>query len=99
MSKKAFERIMEGLDEALAHAKGAETPGLIIHLPETVNVTAIRKKTGLSQTAFAGKIGVPVATLRNWEQRRRAPEGPARVLLALLDRDPKIVEKILGHAA
>jgi putative transcriptional regulator len=91
MSKKAFERIMEGLDEALAHAKGAETPGL--------NVTAIRKKTGLSQTAFAGKIGVPVATLRNWEQRRRAPEGPARVLLALLDRDPKIVEKILGHAA
>lgn len=99
MTKKAFDRIMEGLGEALAHASGKQTPGLIIHLPETVDVTAIRKKTGLSQTAFAGKIGVPVATLRNWEQRRRAPEGPARVLLALLDRDPKIVERTLGAAA
>lgn len=99
MSRRAFDPIMDGLSEALAHAKGAEARGLVLHLPETVDVTAIRKKTGLSQTAFAGKIGVAVATLRNWEQKRRTPEGPARVLLALLDRDPKIVERILGQAA
>jgi putative transcriptional regulator len=99
MTKKAFDRIMEGLGEALAHSRGEDAPGLVIHVPEIIDVVAIRKKTGLSQSAFASKIGVPAATLRNWEQKRRAPDGPARVLLALLDRDPKIVERTLGRAA
>ena len=44
-----------------------------------------------SQAAFAQAIGVPVKTLRNWEQRRREPSGPARVLLMLLKRDPWLV--------
>jgi putative transcriptional regulator len=99
MSGKAFDRVMQGLGEALAHAKGEATPGLVLHLPETIDVASIRRKSGLSQTAFARKIGVPVATLRNWEQKRRSPDGPARVLLAMLDRDPKIVERTLGEAA
>ena len=75
MSGKAFDRVMQGLGEALAHAKGDPAPGLVLHLPETVDVASIRRKSGLSQTAFAGKIGVPVATLRNWEQKRRSPGG------------------------
>jgi putative transcriptional regulator len=52
--------------------------------------------TGLSQAAFALRIGVPVATIRNWEQGQRSPQGPARILLALLERNPRIVEEILG---
>jgi putative transcriptional regulator len=40
---------------------------------------------------------VPVGTIRNWEQGRRAPQGSARILLALLDRNPRIVEETLGH--
>jgi putative transcriptional regulator len=61
-----------------------------------IDVQAIRQRTGLSQPDFAQSIGVSVATLRNWEQRHRTPTGPARVLLRLLERNPRIVEETLG---
>lgn len=96
MTKPAFERIMTGLEEALAHSRGDEVPGLRVYVPESIDVGSVRARTGLSQAAFAGQIGVPVATLRNWEQGRRAPDGPARVLLAMLERNPQIVRDTLG---
>jgi putative transcriptional regulator len=65
-------------------------------LPSVVDVAAIRARTGQSQPAFARRVGVPVATLRNWEQGHRKPQGSTRVLLALLDRNPRIVEETLG---
>lgn len=92
---KAAERIMQGLTEALAHARGEAVPGLALHIPASVDVSAIRRRTGLSQAAFSRRIGVSPATLRNWEQGRRTPEGPARVLLAMLDRNPRVVEETL----
>ena len=46
---------------------------------------------GATQQVFADLIGVPVKTLRNWEQRRREPAGPARVLLSMIERDPRLV--------
>ena len=49
----------------------------------------VRQRLGLSQTEFARRIDVPVATLRNWEQGKRAPRGPARALLRLIDRAPE----------
>jgi putative transcriptional regulator len=61
-----------------------------------IDVQKIRKRTGLSQPDFAKSIGVSVATLRNWEQGHRTPTGPARVLLKLLERNPRIVEQTLG---
>jgi putative transcriptional regulator len=91
----AAERIMQGLGEALAHAKGEAIPDLVLHIPAQVDVSAIRRRTGLSQAAFSRRIGVSPATLRNWEQGRRTPEGPARVLLAMLERNPRIVEETL----
>jgi DNA-binding transcriptional regulator YiaG len=60
-----------------------------------IDVQQIRKRTGLSQPDFAKSIGVPVATLRNWEQGHRNPTGPARILLRLLERNPRIVEEML----
>ncbi|MDZ5646424.1 helix-turn-helix domain-containing protein [Nitrospirillum sp. BR 11828] len=92
----AADRILRGLEEALAHAKGDSVPDLVVHVPETVDVAEVRRRTGLSQTAFSRRIGVSPATLRNWEQGRRAPEGPARVLLAMLNRNPHIVEETLA---
>lgn len=92
----SVDRILQGLREAVDHARDVDVPGLVLHIPQSVDVTALRRRTGLSQTAFSRRIGVSAATLRNWEQGRRAPEGPARILLALLDRNPKIVEETLS---
>lgn len=94
---KAADRIVQGLREAAAHARGAKVPGLKLHVPRKVDVQAIRQRTGLSQELFSQRIGVSPGTLRNWEQGRRAPDGPARVLLALLARNPRIVEDTLGQ--
>jgi len=95
MKKEDFDGIMQGLQQALAHARGEAVPGLKVHVPQNLNVASIRKRTGLSQESFASTIAVPVGTLRNWEQKRRQPEGPARVLLALLDHNPKLVAETL----
>ena len=73
--------------------------GLAVHeveVPEP-DVVAIRGKTGLSQPAFARSIGVPLGTLKSWEQGRRCPQGPARVLLALIDKRPGIVQTELAR--
>jgi putative transcriptional regulator len=90
---KAFDLVIAGLGEALEHARGKRQ--LRVHVPEQIDVKAIRMKSNLSQPKFAETIGVKVGTLRNWEQKRREPEGPARVLLAMIDRRPSIVEETL----
>jgi putative transcriptional regulator len=94
--KKAAHRIMQGLREAAAHARGDKLPGLRLHVPPRVDVYGIRRRTGLSQEAFSRRIGVSPGTLRNWEQGRRTPDGPARVLLAMLARNPQVVEETIG---
>jgi putative transcriptional regulator len=59
----------------------------------------IRGQTGLTQTAFAARIGVPVETVRNWEQGKRSPRGPARALLRLIERAPDAAFAVLGGKA
>ena len=61
-----------------------------------LDVAAIRAKTGLSQDRFARAFQISPHTLRNWEQGRRVPEGPARALLLAIDRDPKALMRALG---
>jgi putative transcriptional regulator len=96
MTDTAFTRIEQGLQEALAFTRG--TGDGIVHTLDVPmpDVRAIRARTGLSQADFARSIGVAKSTLLNWEQRRRTPDGPARVLLALLDRDPGLVQRMLA---
>ena len=64
----------------------------------SVDVTAIRQRAGLSQSDFATSIGVPKGTLINWEQGRRQPSGPAKVLLALMARKPNLVVELYPAA-
>jgi putative transcriptional regulator len=92
----AYKSIRKGLEEALAHAGGKETSARVrkVRIPEP-DVAAIRAKSGLSQAEFARSIGVAVGTLQGWEQGRRRPEGPARVLLALIAKRPGIVQEEL----
>jgi putative transcriptional regulator len=54
-------------------------------------VRDLRRRAQLTQTEFAAKLGVPVETIRNWEQGKRAPRGPARALLAVIARAPDAV--------
>lgn len=91
-----FDQLIARLGAVLALTDSGQSLGEGLFIPDTLDVAAVRNKTGLSQAAFARRIGVSVGTLRNWEQRRRRPQGPARILLALLDRNPRIVEDTLG---
>jgi putative transcriptional regulator len=59
----------------------------------------VRGQTGLTQTAFAAQIGVPVETVRNWEQGKRSPRGPARALLKVIEHAPQAAFAVLGGKA
>jgi putative transcriptional regulator len=58
----------------------------------------VRGQTGLTQAAFAARIGVPVETVRNWEQGKRSPRGPARALLKVLEQAPDAAFAVLAKA-
>lgn len=89
--------IIEGLQNAVAFAKGNRSKGRVhrIIVPPHIDVKRVRRKLGMSQGDFAERFGINTATLRNWEQGRRQPEGPARVLLQIIDREPAAVQRIL----
>ena len=92
---KAFEEISAGLEEAIKHASG-QMNKVVVHKPETIDVRAIRMKTGMSQQRFCVTFGISLGTLRHWEQGLRSPRGPARVLLKVVDNDPKAVIRVVG---
>lgn len=99
MNEEDFNALVKSMEQTAAWLSGEDVPGFRVHFPPGGDVAAIRKRTGLSQAAFAQQIGVSIGTLRNWDQGRRCPNGPARVLLALLDKDPGIVARTLSDAA
>jgi putative transcriptional regulator len=90
------QEIIASLKEAIAWASGEDVPVRVttVHVP-TTNVRAVRRKLKLSQSEFAAKFGFQSATLKNWEQGRTRPDGPARVLLAVIARHPEAVEDAL----
>lgn len=83
---KAFDKIAAGLNDSIAFAEGDAAKG---HVAAGPDVKAIRAKTKLSQEKLAIMLRIPVATIRDWEQKRRMPDAPARTLLAMLNSDPK----------
>ncbi|MDX8385372.1 MAG: NadS family protein [Gallionella sp.] len=87
MDKTLFDDLKQSLKEATAIRRGEMVAGNVteIHAPDA---KAIRAKIGLSQSEFAQLIGVKVATLRNWEQRRRNPTGAAAALLTIVEKEP-----------
>src|SRR5690606_14985641 len=89
---KAYTEIAEGLSDAIAHAQ-AKKSRVKVHEPRPVDVKAIRRKTGMSQQQFCATFGISLGTLRHWEQGLRAPRGPARVLLRVVERNPQAVIK------
>jgi putative transcriptional regulator len=68
------------------------------HAQDASYARTVRGQTGLTQMAFAARIGVPVETVRNWEQGKRSPRGPARALLKVLEQAPDAAFAVLGKA-
>jgi putative transcriptional regulator len=97
MKNSDFQGIVQGLKETATFLQREAKPARI-HIPAQIDVAAIRRRTALSQSRFAEIIGVSIGTLRNWEQGRRVPDGSARVLLAMLAKNPRIVEEVLAVA-
>jgi putative transcriptional regulator len=94
--KKSKNRILQGAKEALAFASGNADPTRYrVHVPPTIDVRAVRRRMGLTQAAFARRFGLPLSSVRDWEQGRHSPEGVARAYLKVIDRAPKAVEKAL----
>jgi putative transcriptional regulator len=99
MTGKVADSIRRGLEEALAYAEGtADVSRYGVHIPEAIDVKAIRAKLDMTQEEFAGRFGFSINTLRHWEQGRRVPEGPTRAYLLVIERNPKAVQKALRAA-
>ncbi len=87
MKKELFDELVESVKQGGAIMKGTLKPSRTFTFPES-EVRKIREQYGLSQDKFAILMGISTATLRNWEQGRRKPEGPARVLLQVAEKHP-----------
>ncbi len=92
---KAGSRIIKSARRALAFAEGKERAGFRVHVPDEIDVKAVRRKVGLSQADFARRFGFSQRTVQDWEQGHRMPSGPSRVLLHLIAREPEIVMRVL----
>jgi len=97
MTKRAFDKISAGLDDAAAYLDGtADGSRYGIHVPDSVDVRRIRATLGLSQEAFAATYGFALSAVRDWEQGRRQPERSARLLLKIVEKEPDAVTRALA---
>ncbi len=91
MKTTAFNELLQGVREAGAYLRGDKSVAVRVDRIEPDSVLAVRAKLGLSQAQFARALGISADTLQNWEQGRRQPTGPARVLLRIAARHPEAV--------
>ncbi len=97
MSRRAFDKIKTGLDDARAYLDGtADKRRYCVHVPESIDVKKIRSRLGLSQAAFAATYGFALSAVRDWEQGRRRPERSARILLKIVQKEPEAVTRALA---
>jgi putative transcriptional regulator len=92
---KRESKILTGAREALAFARG-ELADAVVHVPAEFDVKALRRQLGMSQAKFAASFGFGLDAVQSWEQGRRRPEGPARVLLKVIQHDPDAVRRALA---
>lgn len=93
MRKDLFDQLVESVKQMKDIEAGRRKPSRVTRradlFAETPDVAALRAHFGLSQSKFAALLGISIDTLQNWEQRRRQPEGPAKVLLRVAATHPE----------
>jgi putative transcriptional regulator len=99
---KADGRIVEilpdGSESSLSRGGAAPAPRRSEHPLDAAYARGVRARTKLTQAEFASRIGVPIETVRNWEQGKRSPRGPARALLKVIEKAPDIAFAVLNNA-
>ena len=96
--KTQFEQMMDGLNDVEAFLAG-EQEGFKAHVPQEVDVKAIRNRLGMTQARFSDAFGFSLDAIKHWEGGRRTPEAPARTLLTVIDKNPAAVLTALNPAA
>jgi putative transcriptional regulator len=99
----AGRRLIRSVKQAITWAGGENVPVRVtmvtVERRPIVDVRAVRRTFGLSQSEFAARFGFAPATVRNWEQGRTQPDGPARILLAVIAYHPDAVDDALRKAS
>jgi putative transcriptional regulator len=97
-----FEQLLESVREVKEIQAGRRKPARVTRAEDVLktgpDVAALRASFGLSQAKFAALLGISVNTLQNWEQGRRQPEGPARVLLRVAAAHPEALLSVTAQA-
>ena len=75
------------------------SPEELAKMRRVSRVKVLRQRIGMTQVEFADAFGIPVSTLRDWEQRRSIPDAPARALLLAIEREPETMRRLLARAA
>ena len=96
MKKELFEELLKSVKEAADIERGSAKPSRTVEIKTANDVVATRARLGISQTKFAQLLGISENTLQNWEQGRRKPTGPAKVLLKVAARHPRILLETVG---
>ncbi len=91
MKKELFAELLESVQQAVAIEKGELKPARVFKIDPKNEIVKVRGKLGLSQTQFAAILGISADTLQNWEQGRREPTGPAKVLLRIAAKHPEVL--------
>lgn len=94
MKKDLYEQLLESVREGGAILRGEKKPPRSWRIAEP-HVAELRSHYGLSQARFAALLGISVRTLQNWEQGRRSPRGPARVLLQVAAAHPEALLEVV----
>jgi putative transcriptional regulator len=103
MRKDLFDQLVESVKQMKEIEAGQRKPSRVTRSEEllaagTPDVAALRAHFGLTQSKFAALLGISVDTLQNWEQRRRRPEGPAKVLLRVAAAHPEALLSVAGRS-
>jgi putative transcriptional regulator len=91
MKKELFDELLQSVKEAAAIERGRAKPSRTFEVKTANDVARVRNRLGLSQNKFARLLGISENTLQNWEQGRRKPAGPAKVLLKVAARHPQVL--------
>lgn len=94
MKKNLFEQLKQSLREAEQIKRGTMKPSRVFKIDPQNDLVKVRSRLGLSQAKFAAVLGISADTLQNWEQGRRSPTGPAKVLLKIVTKHPDVLLEV-----